>query len=103
MNPPQRNPTTNDRQMIVEWDPIDSYDDTGGSEVISYGLQWDNNSGGVTWSDLEGYMANIIKTVFTASQITPGQDYQFRLQARNIYGWGTYSETFEIKASGIPE
>jgi hypothetical protein len=41
-------------------------------------------------------MANIIKTQFTASQIDEGNNYSFRLQARNIYGWGEFSDVFVI-------
>lgn len=103
MNPPLRNPTTNDKQMFVYWEPISSYEETGGSEIVSYGLQWDAGTSGVTWSDLEGYMVNMVKTEFTASQIDAGSIYQFRLQARNIYGWGDFSTPKSIAAAGIPE
>ena len=38
MNPPQRFETTNDNQIYIYWEAIETYDDTGGSDVTSYGL-----------------------------------------------------------------
>jgi len=70
---------------------------------LSYGLQWDDGTGGVVWSDIDGYLVNKVATRFTVSGVTPGQVYQFRLQAKNIYGWGSYSLNKQIAAAGIPE
>ena len=79
MNPPQRFETTNDNQIYIYWASIETYEDTGGSVVISYGLQWDSGTDGAQWSEVEGYLANTVATEFTVSQITPGKAYRFRL------------------------
>jgi hypothetical protein len=44
-----------------------------------------------------------VNTEFTISGVIPGQIYQLRIQAKNVYGWGTYSEIKSIAAAGIPE
>jgi hypothetical protein len=36
------------------------------------------------------------------SQIQRGETFIFRLRAQNIWGWGVYSEEFEILAAKIP-
>lgn len=37
------------------------------------------------------------------SNVVEGTVYNFRLQARNIYGWGVYSEIKAVAAAGVPE
>jgi len=44
MNPPQRDPATNDKQIMLFWTHITSEEHTGGSAILSYGLEWDNGS-----------------------------------------------------------
>jgi hypothetical protein len=44
MNPPQRDPATNDKQIMIFWTHITSEEHTGGSAILSYGLEWDNGS-----------------------------------------------------------
>jgi hypothetical protein len=42
-------------------------------------------------------------TTFIVSSVTSGQVYSFRMQAKNIYGWGQYSDILTIAAAGVPE
>jgi len=44
MNQPQRDPATNDKQIMIFWSHITSEEHTGGSAILSYGLEWDNGS-----------------------------------------------------------
>jgi hypothetical protein len=66
-------------------------------------LQYD--AGSNLWSDLVGYPSDYtILTFLLTNNVTKGTSYQFRIRARNIYGWSTlFSDpTTAIKASGIP-
>jgi len=35
--------------------------------------------------------------------VTRGTIYRFRLQAKNIYGWGSFSSITAVAAAGIPQ
>lgn len=52
--------------------------------------------------NLVGYTSDSILTSFIVTQgVTPGIVYNFRAQARNIYGWGPYS-LVTIAATTVP-
>jgi hypothetical protein len=102
MHPAQRDTRTNDQTIYVFWDPLTTSEQMGGSAILSYGLQWDDNTGMASWSNLQGYTSDSILTSFSQTEVIPGAIYNMRLQARNIYGWGEYSEVFSVAASGIP-
>ena len=60
MNVPQVDVTANNvnpKWILVEWTPLisSSWEDTGGDDVIYYELQWDESSGGETWTTLTQY------------------------------------------------
>ncbi len=66
-------------------------------------LQSDGGTSGTTWSDLLGVTSPFTSTSTTVSTgITAGTTYQFRVKARNIYGYGTVSSTVSVKASDKP-
>jgi hypothetical protein len=65
--------------MFVYWSAIDSYEETGGSPIISYGLEWDNGTNELEWIQLQGYMSNSLITAFTEQSVTKGVIYNFRL------------------------
>jgi len=102
MNPVVRDAATNDQQMFVYWSQLESLADMGDSEIISYGLEWDNGSSQSVWTPLQGYMSNQLLTEFISQDVTRGTAYSFRLQSRNVYGWGAYSSITLIAAAGIP-
>ena len=79
MNPPKRDTATNDKQITLFWSPISSDQDTGGSAILSYGLEWDNGSSGNTWSAIMGYALTELGTNFIVSSVTPGKVYSFRM------------------------
>jgi hypothetical protein len=107
MNPPQRDSLTNDHQLHVFWEPLDpvsDFSESGGSAILSYGLEWDNETNEAQWLPLSGFSADSLSTAFTIqSGITKGSIYHFRVKAKNIYGWGPSSEVLAIAAAGIPE
>ena len=88
---------------MLTWSPLTSDDHTGGSTILSHGLEWDSGSGGVTWTELAGFTVRTLATTFTVSSgLTPGAGYLFRLKAENLYGWGPYSTETTIYAAGLP-
>ena len=88
--------------ILIEWNRLTTTEEMGGSAIVSYGLQYRDNSESAEWIDLIGYQSNNLLTDFILDAVTPGQIYQFRMQAKNIYGWGVYSEVNLIAASGTP-
>ena len=69
---------------------------------MSYGLQWNAGNPSGPWVNLLGYSSDSILTSFIVTQgVTPGIVYNFRAQARNIYGWGPYS-LVTIAATTVP-
>lgn len=89
--------------MHVTWTALTSAIETGDSTILSYNLQWDAGSNKVDWHNLIGFSTNSLSTSFTVSSgIAPGSCYFFRVRAKNIYGYGDFSDAQEIKASGTP-
>jgi len=53
---------------------------------------------------LQGYASNTLLTSFIVnSNLAKGQIYNFRLQAKNIYGWGVFSAVTAIATAGLPD
>jgi hypothetical protein len=100
MHQVQRDAQTNDRQIFVFWSSISTFEETGGSQVLSYGLEVSEDL--LVWDQVQGYIYNSLEQQYTAQNVIKGCTYYFRLQAKNIYGWGVHSEVVEIKAAGIP-
>lgn len=102
MEPPQRGDDTSTTMIQVHWDTISSPQD-GDSDVTSYSLEWDVGSDGETWATEIGYLSNSLLTTYSLTDnIIIGQSYQFRLRAKNIWGWGAYSQIETIKAASKP-
>lgn len=75
----------------------------GDSDIISYHLQWDKANGGSSWFDVFGLSPTSLLTgTIQTVDIQGGQTYQYRVRARNIHGWGDFSDPFAIKAAEIP-
>ena len=90
-------------QIKLDWPQLLG-DNTGGSPITSYNLQWDANTNGVTWGDLKGEEDNLDTTAtFTKDGLTPGQLYQFRIKARNVHGWSPdYSTVVTFQTAERP-
>lgn len=99
MNAPIKDPSSTESQIVVTWSPLTLPADTGDSTILSYNLEWDFGSG---YQSLIGLSTNSLATSFTVSSVSAGTSYNFRLKAKNIYGFGPYSSVTTIVASGIP-
>jgi len=77
--------------------------ENGGSTILSYNLQWDNGNGVVN-VNLVGYSTPYLHPYFTViSGVTAGALYNFKYRARNVYGWGDFSDEVTLKAARQPE
>lgn len=89
-------------QIQVTWSPLVTVEDIGNSAIISYGLQWDAGVTSGPWINLVGYSSNSLLTTFTVTQsVTPGTVYTFRVQAKNVYGWGPFASS-QISSTTVP-
>lgn len=81
-------------------------DDTlnGGSQILSYSLEWDGAKGrGGIFVPIIGFPKDSLAQQLTINNgIRQGELYRFRYRARNIYGWGPYSEVSTVLAAQVP-
>ena len=86
---PRRGDQTSYNQVHIEWDGLVG-DETGGSQITSYYLQWDSGTAETEWSDLSGLTSPHLLTYFIVdTDITPGQEYRFQVKAQNAHGFST--------------
>ena len=102
MSEPLRDDFTNTNQIVVDWNAI-SAPQNGDSSIISYSLEFDAGTQGGVWTAVIGYISPFtgLTTVVTEN-IKRGMNYQFRLRAQNMWGWGAYSTVTTIKAATRP-
>jgi hypothetical protein len=103
MSAPTRGSATSETQIEVSWTALTSSTQTGGATILSYNLQWDAGTNQATWYNLIGSTtASTVTTLTVTSQVTAATTYNFRVRAKNIHGWGSYSSTTAIKAARKP-
>ena len=94
---------TNDHRIKVTFaTPVP---DNGGSPIISYDLAMDDGRTG-NFTSLVGFKSNSLLTEFTiddAELIIKGRQHRFKYRAKNIVGWGAYSENAFILAARVPD
>lgn len=75
------------------------------SPVTSYNLWWDEGSNGEFWYSLIGLDDPVLtQTMFTVTNnVLEGQYYQFKIRAKNVWGWGPFSPIVTIRASTFPD
>lgn len=62
----------------------------------------DDGNGG-SFSTVVGYSSDYTSTSVTITTgITSGKTYLFKYRAKNIFGWGSFSNTVSITAMTIP-
>jgi hypothetical protein len=66
---------------------------TGGGDITSLHLQWDKGTSGVEWDTLIGEFPYTTSTSYTINgNIIGGHIYKFKYRARNVFGWGEWSD-----------
>jgi hypothetical protein len=81
------------------WLPITEDAQSGGAEILSYRLDWDNGTNKLVWTTLIGYEEAYIGTSYTQTGTVPGSIYNFRLSAYNRQGWSPFSPVKPILAA----
>jgi hypothetical protein len=64
----------------------------GGSSLIDYSIWYDDASGS-TFTEL---VSGVTDLSYTATLLTQGATYQFKVEASNLYGFSAYSDTITI-------
>jgi hypothetical protein len=99
-----RGSQTNEHQIEILWTPLTLTEELRGAPIVSYHLQWDEGTSGRDWDDLTGITVNSLNTSFIVTTgLLVGYDYQFRVRARNAYGFGDFSDPANIRTSDKPE
>jgi hypothetical protein len=87
--------------LTITWAALTADALTGGSAITSYKLEWDQGTG--TWLTLVGDPTDDTSLTYTVSSgLTAGDNYKFRLTAKNIYGWGVVSNQVTMTPLGVP-
>ena len=83
--------------LKLNWTPLTSSADIGNSAILAYEVFWDANS------DTVNLLLHDDSTVtVTADRLDPGETYKFKVRARNIYGYGPFSDTVDIIPDDAP-
>ena len=103
MATPTKGSATDATYIQVQWTALSSAPQNGGSAVTSYNLQWDSGTAGASWTNLVGYSPSSTSVSYTlTSGITSGHSYQFRVRAKNVFGWGSFSSSTSIVSGAVP-
>ena len=78
--------------------------ENGGASILSYHLRYDDSSKGETWTDLFGLATDeIVLSHGVTDSIQPGEIYQFQYRAKNVHGWGPFSDSLYLIAASVPD
>lgn len=75
---------------------------TGGTDITSYALFW-NQGSGVNFVEVVGYTTDNLIQSATKNGLTNGGSYDFYYMVKNIYGWSTPSPTVTIYSAKAPD
>jgi hypothetical protein len=87
-----------DRSITLRWDAMLA-PASGNSDVLGYNIFWDMGSGNAASVEL----ANVSSSTYTTSQVVTGRIYQLKVRARNLYGYGPFSEIVPSSAISVPQ
>jgi hypothetical protein len=87
---------TNAQQIGLQW-LAPGFD--GGSAVLDFSIWYDEATQGAQWTEA---VAGLSELQYTINGLVQGELYQFKVQARNEYGFSVYSEVESILAAQIP-
>jgi hypothetical protein len=90
---------TNEKQVTLD---LSAFTETynGGSQILSYEIQSQLNGG--EFSSLIGHITPYYLSTFVTTNISRGNYYGFRYRAKNLYGWGPFSNTISHLAARTP-
>jgi len=98
MAAPTEDPSCTDVTLTMNWIAL-SGADAGNSPVIAYSLYWDaGDAAATTFPEL----TDALVTSFTVQGVQGGRAYRFKVRARNIYGYGPYSDATVVIPDDAP-
>lgn len=104
MTQPVRASRTTTTLLHLDWTAMSTETAKGGSEITSYNVQWDAGTSGSAWTHLQGHgTASLLTEIEITSGVAGGEDYQVRVRAENVYGFGVWSAATTIYASSVPD
>lgn len=83
--------------VVVDWTALSTNAEIGGKAITGYNLYWDNGTGSSTISLIES-----LATSRTVSGLNGGTTYKFKVRAKNINGYGSFSSELSVVASQSP-
>jgi len=86
-----------DIEIVISWASLTGVA-SGNSDIVSYNLYW--NAGNSTTADT--LVTDTLTNTFTFSGLTGGTLYIFKVRARNVYGYGDFSDEVGIEAVDVP-
>ena len=80
---------TSSTQITVLLTALSGDTETGGTAIISYGLQMSSNSAdeAVAFEDVAGVLTDSLALQHSIYGVQRGLSYAFRYRAKNLYGW----------------
>jgi hypothetical protein len=101
-NPPSRGDLTSTDTIEVVIEEL-SGDETGGDTILSYHIEYDAGTSGLSWTELQGYTSNSLKLSVVHTGLTISTSYQVRYRTRNQFGWSSgYSDVATISTVTEP-
>jgi len=70
--PVVQGPDTTEQHIEVNWSLITDAKETGGAEILSYKLDWDNGTNQMIWTTLVGYESAYLGTAWIQGGTVPG-------------------------------
>lgn len=96
--------STTESQVELNWDALTTSAATGGATILSYNIQWDLGYGTGVYENLVGYASDYSTTAYTVtSGVSAGIVFSFRVRAKNMWGWGDYSDVLVVTPSAAPD
>jgi hypothetical protein len=96
---PTRGSATSASQIQILWTTLTTAAETGSSTILSYNLYWDNGLGG----DPAIQVTDTLVTSFIINGLTTGHSYRFKVRAKNIYSYGSFSPVVAITPTSVPD
>lgn len=69
-------------------------ENAGFAEITSYGIEWKEASG--SWANFTNDDSVLLSRVLSIPVVDPPANYIFRYRAKNVFGWGPYSDTVTL-------
>lgn len=95
---PLKGSQTNQSQVEVIIQETTQGIESGNSAILAYELVWNNGSG---LTDI--IVSENLESSRILSGLIQGTDYVFKTRARNIYGYGEFSDEVTIRAASVPD